>query len=64
MTTAEFLEDGEVSREVPEDDAVEWLYLLEQRAALLQSGSVHPYSRTDRPQTLRNRPSVLDRLAA
>lgn len=64
ITTAAFLAaDGSIP-DVDEDDAVEWLYRVEQLRVLQQADSVSPYSRVERGISLKNCDSMLDRLAA
>jgi hypothetical protein len=47
-----------------EDEAVEWLYLAEQRKLLQEVTASCPYSRTRAGKPLKNSDSVFDRLAA
>lgn len=60
ITTAEFLaEDGRFP-EIDEDDAVEWLYRVEQLRVLQDIESMRPYSRSERGVSLKNCNSVMD----
>lgn len=64
ITTAAFLSKGGCIPEIDEDDAVEWLYRVEQLRVLQQLDSMRPYSRVERGTSLKNHDSVMDCLAA
>lgn len=64
ISTEEFLLSEETVPQLTEDDAVEWLYLVEQRRALQDAATINPYSRSVSGKALKNRHSILDRLAA
>ncbi|MFP5276767.1 MAG: hypothetical protein ACLGPM_06610 [Acidobacteriota bacterium] len=64
MTSEDFVQMEQPVSQLDEDDAVEWLYLIEQRRALRNAARVQPYSRSQAGKSLKNCHDVLDRLAA
>ena len=64
ITTAAFLAEEGCIPDIDEDDAVEWLYRIEQLRVLQQVDLRRPYSCAVRVQSLENRESMMDRLAA
>lgn len=60
ITTVDFLaKDGLVS-EVDDDDAVEWLYRVEQFRVLQQRSSGYAASRTERATSVKDSTDVID----
>ncbi len=60
ISTEEFLASEQHGAQIDEDDAVQWLFLVEQRRVL----RANPYLRSETGKSLKNCYSVLDRLAA
>jgi hypothetical protein len=64
LTTAEFLALQSPLPGIDEDEAVDWLYLAEQRRTLHEVAARQPYLRTEAGKPLKNSQCIMDRLAA
>jgi hypothetical protein len=64
VSTDDFLAAEGRLPEIDEDDAVEWLYRIEQLRVLREVDCMHPYSRLERGTSLKNEECMMDRLAA
>jgi hypothetical protein len=60
ISTVDFLAKDGLILEVDDDDAVEWLYRVEQFRALQQGRSGYPGSRTERATSLNSCTDVID----
>lgn len=64
LSTADFIAMDSRLPEIDEDEAVEWLYLAEQRTALQETSARRPYLRCAVGKTLKNNQCSMDLLAA